>query len=116
MNGSNKATADIKPDTSWLHDFAASSGYHILLSHHPEYYPFIPSSIDLVLSGHAHGGQWNYYSFKDRRWKGIFAPGQGLFPKYTSGMYGKMIVSRGLANTTWVPRICNPTEVVYVNC
>ena len=103
------------PDTSWLHAFADTPGYHILLSHHPEYYPLIPSSVNLVLSGHAHGGQWAYYSIRRRRMCGLFAPGQGFWPKWTRGVYeGRLVVSAGLSNTTRVPRICNPTEVVFI--
>lgn len=90
----------IKPDVIWLGDFAKTPGYHILLCHHPEYIDLIPENIELILSGHAHGGQWNFWSFRNHRWRGVFAPGQGLFPRYTSGVYqNRMIVSRGLANT-----------------
>lgn len=108
--------AQMIPETGWLRDFAGVPGYHILLSHHPEYFPLVPKNVELVLSGHAHGGQWNYYSFIDHRWKGVFAPGQGIFPKYTSGVYdGRLVVSRGLSNPAKVPRILNPTEAVYVH-
>lgn len=100
------------PETDWLQGYAAERGFHILLSHHPEYFPLIPTGIELTLSGHAHGGQWRFFGH------GVFAPGQGLLPKYTSGIYeeaGKiMVVGRGLANTAPVPRINNPTEIVYV--
>ena len=98
-----------KPDTAWLSAFAAQTGFHILLSHHPEYLPLIPSSIELALSGHAHGGQWRVFNH------GVWAPGQGSWPKWTRGVYaGRLVVSAGLSNTTWIPRIWNPTEVVYV--
>ena len=110
----NISSEERKPRTDWLAEYAAQPGYHILLSHHPEYYDQIPQSVDLVLSGHAHDGQWNYYSFRKRRACGIFAPGQGFFPKYTSGFYDRMIVSRGLSNTARIPRIFNPTEIVYI--
>ena len=103
-----------KPRTDWLVEYAAQPGYHILLSHHPEYYELIPEKVDLILCGHAHGGQWNYYSFRRKRPCGVFAPGQGFFPKYTSGIYDRMIVSRGLSNTARIPRIFNPTEIVYI--
>lgn len=99
-----------KPDTAWLAEFAAVPGYHILLCHHPEYYPCLPEAIELVVSGHAHGGQWRV------RNHGVYAPGQGLWPKWTRGVYdGRLIVSAGLSNTTFAPRINNPTEIVFIN-
>ena len=98
-----------KPETAWLKEYSSAPGYHILLSHHPEYLPLIPSSIELVLSGHAHGGQWRVFNH------GAWAPGQGWWPRYTKGVYkGRLVVSAGLSNTTWVPRIWNPTEIVYL--
>ncbi len=98
-----------KPETEWLEEYCSTPGYHILLSHHPEYYPLIPDSIDLILSGHAHGGQWRFFN------RGVFAPGQSWWPRYTKGVYeGRLVVSAGLSNTTWVPRLFNPTEVVYI--
>ena len=86
---------------------------HLLLCHHPEYYPeYIRDTvIELTVAGHAHGGQWNFFG------RGVFAPGQGLFPKYTAGVYdgGRLIVSRGATNTVKVPRFFNPTETVIIN-
>ncbi|MBR4866000.1 MAG: metallophosphoesterase [Clostridia bacterium] len=79
------------PDVKFLDRFSDMKGYKILLSHHPEYYPRVIAqrSIDLTLAGHAHGGQIRF------RGQGLFAPGQGFFPKYTSGLYdGKLVVSR----------------------
>ena len=98
-----------KLETAWLKEYSSAPGYHILLSHHPEYLPLIPSSIELVFSGHAHGGQWRVFNH------GAWAPGQGWWPRYTKGVYkGRLVVSAGLSNTTWVPRIWNPTEIVYL--
>ncbi len=105
------------PDTAWLGDFAVASpdAFHVVISHHPEYFPLIPASVNLVLSGHTHNGQIAYYSFRRHRWQGLWAPGQGWLPKYTKGVYeGRLVVSAGLSNTARVPRICNPTEVVYL--
>lgn len=99
-------------NTSWLDEYERQEGYKILLSHHPEFYDryLRNRKIDLILSGHAHGGQVRLLGH------GLFAYGQGLFPKYTDGFIdGKMIVSRGLSNTSRIPRIGNPTELVYVN-
>ena len=98
------------PEKAWLQDFIAVPGYHILLSHHPEYFPLIPDKVNLCLSGHAHGGQWRIFG------RGVFAPGQGFWPRYTKGVYEekRLVVSSGLANTARIPRLFNPTEVVYL--
>jgi len=100
-------------DVSWLDAFEAQAGYKILLCHHPEYYErFLKArtGIDLILSGHAHGGQISLLG------RGLYAYGQGWFPKYTRGIHdGRLIISRGLSNTSRVPRLGNPTEMVYVD-
>lgn len=97
---------------SWLSEFEDRPGYKILLNHHPEYYDRYVAQykkIDLILSGHTHGGQIRLFG------KGLFAHGQGMFPKYSGGIYdGRMIVSRGLSNTVKIPRIGNPKELVFV--
>ena len=100
------------PSLDWLDAFCAERGYHLLLCHHPEYYPryLRERQIELILSGHAHGGQIRLFG------QGLFAPGQGLFPKLTSGVTdGRLVVGRGLANCQKVPRLFNPTELVYVS-
>ena len=106
------------PETAWIKQFEAEQGYKVLLCHHPEYWNLreprlCEKKIDLILSGHAHGGQVRLFG------RGAYAPGQGWMPKYTSGVfdgeYGKMIVSRGLSNTASpVPRVSNLPEIVYV--
>ena len=100
------------PDLEWLDRFAETPGYKILLCHHPEYYDryLRPYAIDLFVSGHAHGGQWRIFG------RGVYAPDQNLFPKYTSGVHeGRLIISRGVANTVApIPRFFNPREVVMV--
>ena len=105
-------------DYAWLDTFVQVPRDRSLLSHHPEYWclkePMLSKrNIDLVLSGHAHGGQFRMFG------QGFFAPGQGWFPKYTSGIHhgkhGRMIISKGMANTVkFAPRLFNPTEVVYI--
>lgn len=104
------------PETSWLDDFEKQAGYKLLLCHHPEYYPryLHERKIDLICSGHCHGGQWRYYSLLHKEWRGVYGPGQGLFPKLSSGLYeGRLLVSRGLSNTSILPRFFNPTEIIY---
>lgn len=97
-------------DTAFLEAFSASSKYKVLLCHHPEYYPQLSKyPIDLILSGHCHGGQIRAFG------RGIFAPGQGLLPKYHHGVYdGHLVVSAGCANTAPIPRWGNEPEVVVV--
>lgn len=105
----NKAT--LRPDTVFLQSFSEKDGYKIMLCHHPEYYePFLRDlDIDLVCSGHAHGGQIRLFG------RGIFSPGQGFFPKYTSGIYeGRLVVSRGLVNHSFAPRLFNPPHIILL--
>lgn len=93
---------------------AATDGYTILLSHRPEYFSqYCEAEMDLVLSGHAHGGQ-----FRLPFVGGLFVPNQGFFPEYDSGLYVKdgtnMIVSRGLGNSIIPIRFNNRPEIVVV--
>ena len=100
------------PDLTMLEAFTSTPGYKLLMCHHPEYYDRYLRSydIDLIVSGHAHGGQWRLFG------RGVFAPDQGLLPKYTSGLHeNRLIISRGVANTVpFAPRFFNPCEVVTV--
>jgi len=88
--------------------------FSILLAHHPEMFDiYMENGMDLIFTGHAHGGQ-----FRIPFIGGLFAPDQGLFPEYTSGCYVKgksaMFVSRGLGNSIMPIRINNPPEIVEV--
>lgn len=99
-------------DLEWLERFSQKDGYKLLLCHHPEYFERYvrDTNIDLVLSGHAHGGQIRIFD------RGIFSPGQGILPKYTHGVYGgRLVVSAGCANTASIPRWGNPCEVVVLH-
>ena len=83
----------------------------LLLCHHPEYYvPYLQElPMDLVVCGHAHGGHWRIFG------RGIYSPGQGLLPRYTTGILnGNCVISRGLGDHTRIPRICNPRELVMI--
>ena len=110
-----RSSVPIEPETAWMDTFEQQQGYHILLSHHPEYWePYLMNRrIDLVLSGHAHGGQIRLFDH------GLYAPGQGCWPKYTrgvhTGVFGTMVISTGLSNTGGIiPRLFNPREIVYI--
>jgi predicted MPP superfamily phosphohydrolase len=92
--------------------------FTVLLSHRPErIHELLTLRPDLVLSGHAHGGQWRLPRVLEN---GLLAPNQGLFPKYTNGQYSfgetALIVSRGLARKTTkvIPRIFNRPEIVII--
>ncbi len=98
------------------------SVYTILLAHQPEQidnYHFVDGSdFDLILSGHAHAGQWRIPGILDQ---GLYAPDQGLFPEYTHGMYeyddSVHIISRGLARPLrmiFIPRIFNRPELSVI--
>ena len=95
-----------------LDDMARAEGFRLLLCHHPEYYPRYVQccDIDLTVSGHAHGGQWRLLG------QGLYAPGQGLFPRYTGGFYDddRLLVSRGLAGRYPVPRIGNRRQSILL--
>lgn len=96
----------------WLEEFEKIDKFKILLCHHPEYYPeyLADKNINLVLSGHAHGGQIRIGN------QGLLAPGQGFFPKLTKGLYFEhLIVTAGCSNTAKIPRWGNPREVVEIN-
>lgn len=90
------------------------AGYKILLCHRPELFGrYAACGIDLTLCGHTHGGHVRFPLIG-----ALYAPGQGLFPKYSDGKYSKdqsvMIVSRGLGKSRQIPRILNPPELVTV--
>ena len=97
-----------------LNQMNLSEEYCILLSHRPETFEaYVEENIDLVLSGHAHGGQFRLPFIG-----GIVAPDQGLFPKYTAGKYIRnnttMIVSRGVGNSIIPVRFNNRPEIVVI--
>ncbi len=100
------------PNLAWLDQvFCPRGGFKLLLCHHPEYYPAYlrEREVSLVLSGHAHGGQWRFFG------RGVLAPGQGIFPKYTGGVHeNRLIISRGMGDHTWIPRLFNPHEIVML--
>ncbi|ANE85713.1 MULTISPECIES: metallophosphoesterase [Bacillus] len=98
-----KAKIEMQPDR-----------YNVLLSHRPEFIKeYKNERLDLVLSGHAHGGQVRLPFIG-----GLVAPNQGVLPKYTAGLYVEqntsMVVSRGLGNSIIPQRILNRPEIVVV--
>lgn len=100
-----KTMAQAEPDT-----------FTILLAHRPELIDqYAAVGFDLVVSGHAHGGQVRIPWLLN----GLYAPNQGCFPDYAGGKYQvgdtTLIVSRGLAReSTRIPRVFNRPELVIV--
>lgn len=92
-----------------------NSNFKILLSHRPELFDiYSDSDVDLVFSGHAHGGQFRLPFIG-----GLIAPDQGLFPKLTEGIHvnnnTSMVISRGLGNSVIPIRIFNRPELIVVS-
>ena len=88
--------------------------YTILLSHRPELFDvYVEYDMDVVFSGHAHGGQFRLPFIG-----GLVAPNQGLFPKYDAGLFVEdkthMIVSKGIGNSIIPMRFNNRPEVIVV--
>lgn len=93
---------------------ATPDSYKILLSHRPEHLAvYAQEKIDLIFSGHAHGGQFRLPFIG-----GLVAPNQGWFPAFTGGVYTElstqMVVSRGLGNSIIPIRLFNRPEIVVV--
>lgn len=88
--------------------------FTVVLSHRPELFDqYVEKGFDLVLTGHAHGGQ-----FRLPFVGGLFAPNQGLFPEYDAGLYREgdthMLVSRGVGNSAFPLRFNNRPEILLI--
>lgn len=110
--GGLSSKKDSRVPSPFVAEMAKREEFRLLLCHHPEYFRqhVKPYDIDLSLAGHAHGGQVRLGR------QGVYAPGQGLFPALTSGFYegGRLLVSRGLTNATWAPRINCKCEMIIL--
>lgn len=107
-----------KTDTSlmvkYLDTLPQNDEFKIVLSHRPELFELYASyNLDLIFTGHAHGGQ-----FRVPFIGGLYAPNQGVFPRYTSGEHVKddttMIISRGLGNSRFPIRLNNRPEIIVL--
>jgi predicted MPP superfamily phosphohydrolase len=97
----------------YVKDLIDPSRFNLLLAHHPEsFIDYVGTKTDLVLTGHAHGGQFRFFGVA------IYSPNQGLFPKYTAGTFvdglTTMIVSRGLGESVLPLRLFNPPELIVI--
>ena len=98
-----------------FYNLADKEGFNLLLAHLPHYIDkYAMAGYDLTLCGHAHGGQWRLPFTKI----GVYSPGQGLFPKYISGVHScgnmRQVISRGLGNSQCPLRLFNRPEIVTV--
>lgn len=89
-----------------------SDSYTVLLAHRPELFEtYVDVGVDLVFSGHAHGGQFRLPFIG-----GLVAPNQGFLPKYDAGLFSEgstnMIVSRGAGNSIIPIRFNNRPEII----
>ena len=102
------------PDLAFLNRFEKEPEFRLLLCHQPEVWrDWVKGrDIDFTVCGHAHGGQIQLFG------RGLYAPGQGIFPRLTHGIHdsGRMMISRGMTNAAKprVPRICNPCELILL--
>ena len=106
--------AETVMDTKLEELHTGNDGFTVLLSHRPELLDtYAVHKVDLVFSGHAHGGQ-----FRLPFLGGLYAPNQGLFPQYDAGLYTEgsthMLVSRGIGNSLLPLRFNNRPEVILV--
>ncbi|MBQ9941373.1 MAG: metallophosphoesterase [Christensenellaceae bacterium] len=99
-----------------LEEFAREEGFKILLSHFTERFSqeYCHYDIDLTFTGHSHGGQFIFPLIG-----GVFAPGQGLFPKYYKGIHeiegSTQVISRGMGNSGFPLRLFNHPEYITVD-
>lgn len=111
----------VKLDAQWDEQFlrccarTSHERYCLLLSHRPELTRYYKNcGFDLIVSGHAHGGQIRIPGVVN----GLLAPHQGFFPRYAGGQYKlgrtSLIVSRGLCLNR-LPRVFNPPELVIID-
>lgn len=102
--------------TRFFNGYDKEEGFKLLLSHSPEIFDGYMDDhpVDLTLAGDAHGGQIRLPFIG-----GLYAPGQGLFPEFTDGLYdingSNLVVTRGLGSSTWVPRFNNNPEIVVID-
>ena len=114
-----KGEYEYQDNRALLEQLEQKPGLRLVLSHYPENFALIGEksynqfNFDLMMSGHAHGGQFIFPFFG-----GVYSPGQGIRPKYYAGLYGdhpQVVVSRGLGNSSFPLRLFNLPDVVCID-
>ena len=106
------------PEQDFMDAFTDTQNPTVLLAHLSEgllaYNCLGDWNVDLVLSGHTHGGQIRLPLLG-----GLYDPEVGLFPKYTQGLFqdngAYLVLSAGLGSSTRIPRFNNPPELVVID-
>ncbi len=110
-----KGTYEYQDFSPYFNKLSLYGGFKIVLSHFPENFEGVKElnyskyDFDLMLSGHAHGGQFILPFIGP-----VYSPGQGIHPKYARGSFGerpKLIISRGLGNSEFPFRLFNHPEI-----
>lgn len=109
----SSGSADARAEAE-LEGVVDADAYTVLLAHRPELIDtYAAAGAELILSGHAHGGQVRLPLIG-----GLYAPGQGFLPKYDAGVFesggSTMVVSRGLGASVIPLRVNNRPELVLI--
>lgn len=118
MDEGNPSTTMQPGMFSFLTEFQDTDAMTLYMAHRPSSFLLGNGSslwdIDVVMSGHEHGGQVVFPVLG-----GLFSRERGFFPKYTHGCFEMgnttMIVTAGLgSDDELLPRFNNPPEIVFV--
>ena len=114
-------TGDARPrELEFLREFQDTENCTLLMGHQPAAWLLHSCldewSIDLVFSGHVHGGQFLIPGIG-----GVYGPDLGFFPGRLEGLFpsadgsSNLVLSRGLGNSVPVPRLNNAPQLLVLD-